>query len=267
MESFHFDYVRLRPEEQIGLHTQPSWEISYIVRGRGRRTLGDHVESFEAGEIVLVPPETPHEWRFDDSEKMIENITLIFSTDFLLLVGSQFPEMSAVIDTIVKLSAPVCFTRRTLHELHHLMDGLVDADPPARLVSVLSILRLVALSDDCRAVGQQAPSDKAGWLKEVEVYISCNHRHNVTIDLVAAHMGMNRSAFCTRFKRETGQTFINYLNDYRLGIARRLLAKGGMKVSEVCYQSGFNDVPYFNRLFKSRFHVSPGQFRESTRQQ
>lgn len=103
-------------------------------------------------------------------------------------------------------------------------------------------------------------------MKEVEIFIRCNYRRSLTIGHIAAHMGMSRSAFCIRFRREAGQTFVAALNEYRLRIACRLLAKTAMKVSEVCYHSGFNDVPYFNRLFRSRFGLSPGLYRESLRQ-
>lgn len=103
-------------------------------------------------------------------------------------------------------------------------------------------------------------------MKEVEIFIRCNYRRSLTIGHIAAHMGMSRSAFCIRFRREAGQTFVAALNEYRLRIACRLLAKTQMKVSEVCYHSGFNDVPYFNRLFRSRFGLSPGLYRESLRQ-
>ncbi len=266
MESFHFDHVRLRPQEQIGLHTQPSWELSWVMRGKGRRTLGDLTEPFEAGEVVLVPPDVPHEWHFDDSDGMIENITLIFSTDFLLLVGGKFPEMAGVTDALVKITRPITFTRRTLLQLREALEGMCHIDASGKLVSVLSMLRTIAMSRECRAVGHPVRdlSRDQDWLKEVEIYVTCNHRRHITLDMIAAHLCMNRSAFCSRFRRTTGKTFVTYLNDYRLNIALRLLAKGGMKVAQVCYHSGFNDVPHFNRLFKSRFGMTPTQFQQQS---
>jgi AraC-like DNA-binding protein len=260
MASFHLDKVRLMPQEQIGLHVQPDWELSYIIRGHGRRTLAGNSAPFTVGDVVLVPPETPHEWHFE-GDRMIENITLTFTTDFLILVGREFSEMSSVTDAIVKHQMPVCFTHQTLHNLHKLLSGMVDMDDAGRLVSMLSILREMALSDDIRAADRQVVIKKQGWLHDVEIYVCCNYRRRLTVDLIASHMSMSRTSFCTRFRRESGSTFVNYLNDFRLSIARQLLAKGGMKVSEVCYRSGFNDVPYFTRLFRLRFGVSPGQFR------
>ena len=82
MKKFSFEHVVLSPKDQIGLHKQSSWELSYIVRGEGIRTIGDTKERFQAGEIVLVVPDMQHQWCFntptDGKDGMIENITITF---------------------------------------------------------------------------------------------------------------------------------------------------------------------------------------------
>lgn len=72
-----YNLVELVPSEQIGLHSQPSWELSYILEGRGIRTVGDTESPFAEGDMVLVIPEMPHCWRFEESPGSgIRNITL-----------------------------------------------------------------------------------------------------------------------------------------------------------------------------------------------
>ena len=94
--SFTFDYVHLDPKEQIGLHHQPSWELSYIIYGTGIRLIGDTNEYFENGEVILIPPHIPHCWYFDgnitDYRGRIANITVKFDNEFLNRCSQCFTE-------------------------------------------------------------------------------------------------------------------------------------------------------------------------------
>ena len=78
--------------------------------------------------------------------------------------------------------------------------------------------------------------------------------------MIAEHVGMNRSSFCTFFKKATGQTYITYLNKLRVDRACYLLRQGKFNVTEVCYMVGFNDVPYFNRCFRNNRGMSPKDY-------
>ena len=60
MKEFGFIHMAVRPDEQIGLHEHPEWEISYVVRGSGMRTMGTVCEPFGPGEVVMVQPDMPH---------------------------------------------------------------------------------------------------------------------------------------------------------------------------------------------------------------
>ena len=87
-----------------------------------------------------------------------------------------------------------------------------------------------------------------------------NYASSITIDMIANHVGMNRSSFCTFFKKATGQTYITYLNKLRVARACSLLRDGKLSITDVCYMVGFNDVPYFNRSFKNNRGMSPKEY-------
>ena len=69
MQAMEFHHVRVRPTEQIGSHEHPTWEISYVIRGHGRRQMGSEQEEFKAGEVVMVIPNLSHQWIFDAEDK------------------------------------------------------------------------------------------------------------------------------------------------------------------------------------------------------
>lgn len=75
------------------------------------------------------------------------------------------------------------------------------------------------------------------------------------------HVGMNRSAFCTFFRREMGESYMAYLNRYRLKIARQMIEQTDNNISSICWRCGFNDLGYFDRVFRSEFGISPSECR------
>ena len=227
-QSFAYHHVRLAPAEQIGLHRQPSWELTLIVTGSGIRLIGDTSEPFRRGEVVLMPPETPHCWYFapndTDPEGKIENITLSFPAALLQAMRTQ--------------------------------------DAVERLSSLLRMLPLLARTDEARTVGSIRATDKTQErLNMVRVYVACNAARGITLDDMARHVSMSRSAFCAFFRQAAGKTFFTYLNEYRTELACRLLAQGDLPVSDICYRAGFADVPYFNRVFRRYKGCTPSAYR------
>lgn len=85
--------------------------------------------------------------------------------------------------------------------------------------------------------------------------------NSITIDDIAHHVGMNHTSLCIAFKKVTKQTIVGYLTDIRIRVAKYLLKNDNSTIARCCYESGFNDVPYFNRTFKKRLGVSPSQYR------
>jgi AraC-like DNA-binding protein len=268
MKSYNFDHVVLFPHEQIGLHSQPTWELSYIITGRGWRTMGTTRERFREGEVVLVPPEMPHQWDFyadyTDADAHIENISITFAGEFLDHCVVTFPELARPFKTIMETSEARLFSGDAALTLTQTLVRMVNQSEAERLVSILQLLLLMASTREQETVGRFDTTTKAAdRLKKIKIYISCNLKRDISVDDVARHVGMNRSALCTFFKHQTGLTLVTYLNEYRIEVARYLLARPELSIAEVCYQSGFKDIPYFDRLFKRVTGQTPGEFRKS----
>ncbi len=263
---FQFDFVRLPPDRQIGLHSQKSWELDYILTGRGIRTIGDRREPFRDGEVVLIPPEIPHCWDFDpaftDSGGNIVNVTLIFDDLLLDTIPMVFPDMQKCVSQILdRRDTAISYSGSTLKNLVSVMSLMKEEDASERPASFLKILNLLGDSSDAGRSWTclKVSSDEKRKMK-VRTFVSCNCLRAVTLKEVASYVGMNESAFCVFFKRNFGQTFVDYLNAQRLEYARYLLENGSLSVAEVCYACGFTSPPYFSRLFSRKVGMPPQQY-------
>lgn len=265
-----FAHVHLKPTEQIDMHHQSSWELSYIVTGRGVRTIGDTSEAFYPGEVVLVVPEMEHFWDFDpmvtDSQGMIENYTIQFQTSVIEQMALLFPEFQHASQMLLEMRQreSVRFQADTAQKLIALFRQMDRQSVAEQSASLLHMIVVISESEDSEVVGRfVTPTLVEDRLKEIDIYVSCNYKREITIDQIATHVGMNRTSFCSFFKKQKDMTFITYLNRYRMEIACYLLRNPELSISDVCYQSGYNDIPYFTRLFKRMQGMSPTEFRRS----
>lgn len=261
-----YEYVQIHPDRQIDLHSQNTWELDYILVGSGRRVIGNWEDTFEEGEIVLVPPEIPHCWNFDggrvDAEGNIVNITLIFNDLLIDRILSAFPMMEKSITELRNQDAARMFFGPVRDNLAAILTGMRFESADERAASFLRVLTLVSRHRESKPMGTWRKIDPVEHrMMQIRTYVSCNATREITLQEIAAHVGMNVSAFCTFFKRQTAQTFVDYLNKYRMDIACHLLEEGKLSVSEVCFASGFNNPAYFSRLFKKMYGVPPSDYR------
>lgn len=104
-------------------------------------------------------------------------------------------------------------------------------------------------------------------MEKVRIYCACNYTRSISLGEIAAHVGMNRSAFCTFMRRQTGMTLSEYINDIRLRKTMELLRFTDENISSIAYEAGFSNVTYFNRLFRARYGCNPKTIRDTARRQ
>jgi len=265
--SFLFDHVHIYWNEQITMHQQTTWELSYVISGKGMRVIGDNIESFDAGEIILIPPNIPHYWSFQEStcdkDGKIENITLVFRTELLEGLKNVFPELEDLIYSVLSYKNAVSFGGETLLKLKSILLQMVDCNDIDRIPLLIKTLAYISSPEIASTVGCPIIEDKKNKrLHKIYLYIMDHYQHPISLEEIANHTGMERSAFCIFFKKMTGKTFINFMLDYRINVACELLTKTDKNIAEICVASGFRDIPYFNRVFKRLKKITPGKFRE-----
>ena len=265
---YTFDHVRITPDKQIGRHSQSGYELDYIITGRGVRSLGSVSEPFQEGEVVLVPPEVPHQWSFDpvavDRGGCIENISFHFPPTFPEKLADIFPELSQKMMRLQDLTEAVRYEGAARERLVKLLMDMDSKAPEARSASsVLLMAEMANLGDAVRVSSISKLSSTEKRLEKIRIYVRCNYARPITIEEIAAYVGMNRTAFCAFYKKETGTTFITALNDFRLEMAAQFLqSHPEMPVSDVAESVGFGTLPHFVRCFTKWKGVSPGKWRK-----
>jgi len=267
-KSFYFDHVRIFWNEQITLHQQREWEISYIIKGSGTRLIGDVVEPFASGEVILLPPNLPHAWFFNefdhDADGKIENITIIFPKALLDSIQLLFPELEQVVTLFKALDKAVGFDGSVLADLQRMMKEMTAQNDQQQIASLITILSRIAESSQNRIVGYCEKSTRsADKVREIYRYVLNHYQREITLDEIAHHVEMNRSSFCTFYRRETGKTFFSALNEYRVNCACMMLRETNKSIAEICYATGFNDVPHFSRTFKKVIGESAREYRKA----
>lgn len=265
-KSFFYDHVHIVWDEQITFHQHAEWELSYVITGSGTRIAGDIVETFSHGEVVLLPPNIPHCWSFDehnyDEEGKIENITIIFPDPLLEKCATIFPETEQVISQIKQYQQAIAFGGKTLGTLQKMMTAMKSQNDMEQLSSLLNLLDIIASSNETRIVGYPGKQNKStAKMQEIYRFTFNNYQNSIALDDVANYVGMNRSSFCVFFKRSKGKSFFTFLNEFRIDSSCLMLQETNMPIADICYAVGFNDVPYYNRTFKKLKGVTPKDYR------
>ena len=263
--TFLYDYVCLAPDEQIGLHEGDEWELTCILTGAGKRLIGDTTGTFTEGEVMFIPPHIPHCWYFDkevtDAQGRISNISVFFGKKFLHQCDKAFPELLPHIEKVLEMQDAILFNGERAKMIRQIMEDMRDKSHAEHIPAMISLLLLIAGNEEGSVIGKYRKVNKeTKRLNQIKTYITCNAQRDISIDDIASHVGMNRSAFCVFFKKAMGKTFVTCLNEHRMELACRLLRQGELSISEVCFQSGFNNISYFNRIFKKLKGVTPSEY-------
>ena len=262
---------RRRVDRRFGFawHFHPEFELTCIVRSRGKRFVGDSIADYGDGDLVLLGPNLPHTWDSDPrSRGTHEAVFCQFSGTFL---GAEFfkaPELLPVRRLLERSSRGLRFTGRTQRAVAKRMEGLDGLQGPGRLLALLEILATLARSRDARPLssGGFAPPPRradAARIDRVCRFLTEHYASRVPLAEAAKVAHLSAPAFCRFFKRRTGKTLVGYLTELRVGHACRELIETERTISGIAFDSGFNNLSNFNRRFRDLKGMSPRQFRGS----
>ncbi len=251
-------------------HCHPEIELVLLLESTGTRFVGDSIEKFEPGQVVLLGENLPHMWMNDDvyfdpdSNLKADAIAVHFKVDFLGMRFFEAPELQKVQDMINRAGQGILF-RGVEEQIRDILFDLLTAPSLGRIIKLLSVLKILADWKDysylsSKGFAQSFDPSPSNHLNQVYEYIYTHFHRTITLREIAEIAHMNPSAFSRFFKRIHKKTFTRYLNEIRIGYACKLLIEGELKIAAICYDSGFNNLSNFNRQFKRIRGMSPTEY-------
>jgi YesN/AraC family two-component response regulator len=268
MEDSFLVFDRVKDNFDFPIHYHPEYEINFIQNGKGvKRVVGDHIEEIDDVELVLVGPNLYHGWELHKCKnKKIHEITIQFHNDLFTDSLLSRRIMASIKDMFNRSIHGILFSRKTANELAERIIKLSRLDGMDYFLEVISILQDMANSRNQRILSTYTVDydkfEDDDKMKVVYEYVQKNFSEKITLDDVSKVALMSPVSFNRFIKKRTGKTFVNYLNDIRVGYAARWLVEKDSSISEIAFKTGFNNIANFNRIFKSLKKTTPSQYRD-----
>ena len=252
-------------------HFHPEIELVYVNGGAGKRQIGSNLSYYTNGTLILIGSNLPH-CGFTDILTGNRNETVVqMKTDFLGNDFFKIPEMKKILNLFEIAKAGVVFYGGTKANLGAKIEALEGQTNFDRLLSILDVLNGLGSTEEFRILNAEGFSMAADIKDNDRInivfnFVKTNFKEEITLQEIADLVSMTIPSFCRYFKKITNKTFTQFVNEYRLVHASKLLAEQTLSITEVCFECGFNNFSHFNKLFKAFTGHSPSQYRKQLKQ-
>jgi AraC-like DNA-binding protein len=248
------------------------YEITLVLGGRGIRLVGDNVSEFNEIDLVLVGKGIPHSWINAQSDEQITpsnmQVIVVHFNNYIfgdeLLNRSEFSHIKNLLSLSDK---GVSFGTDITQKISEKFFQFTLEPDFSTYINIMDILNDLAKSGDYKTLCNDNYSyrgriDESGKFETVFNYIQSNYLNKIKITDVASLAGMNDSAFSHYFKKRTSYSFTDFINLLRLNHAAKQIIFEQKNIAEICFDSGFNNLSNFNRMFKKWKGDTPLQYRK-----
>lgn len=246
-------------------HRHRHLELTWIERGAGLRYLGDTVQPFEAGDLVLVGEDVAHCWISSRGSGTAVATVVQFPPDLFAPAG--LPELRSAALLARDARRGIVFRGETARIARHRLAQMQDTGALARLGLLLSILDALAraVTDrsflDARPARAGARGSGAAPADRVVEWIRRTYPQRLSVAAAARIAHVTPAAFSRFFRREVGRSFVAYVNDVRCSEAQLRLRDPDLAVERIARECGFATLSNFNRQFRLRTGMPPREFR------
>lgn len=249
-------------------HFHPEHELTLITSGRGQRFVGNSIERFEPGDLVLLGPHLPHTWESTaDPAERSSAVVVLFQAERLGYTIENQPEFHDIKRLLAAASRGLAFANEGGRIATMLQEGRALA-PLARLLRLIEVLQYLAEATTGRTLADDAFSRQPRARDADRIDRICRH---VLADLAAppslteaaALVGMSPAGFSRFFRRMTGRSFTGWIHEVQITQACQLLSRTDQPITTIAAAAGFENLSHFNRIFKRLRGCTPREFRQS----
>ena len=248
------------------LHQHTEIQISLISEGRGTLIIGDTVNYYNKGDIVVIGGNLPHVFKSDTkASKTSKMLTLFFAEDAF---GEKFfnQEPLKELGPFFKRAIYGFKVESNKNKLTKLFHRLENTSKINQFIIFFEILKRASSADftslSSFIYNKKYTENEGKKMRDVIDYTMTNFEHDITLNTIADVASMTKNSFCKYFKKRTNKTYFQFLNELRIEYASDLLTNNKeFQIAEIAYASGFKNISNFNRQFKTIKHQTPSDFR------
>lgn len=258
----------IRRQFQFPVHWHDELEIIYIKQGNLQIFIEDREYSGKAGAVFLVNPRELH--FMGSADRSVAYYTLLFPLEFISFQSDD--ELEKTLLQPLRNGQLLLVNQLTENELLHSLGSLFDElialneqqAPQYQLKTHIMLLTfLSSMIEHDLIIRPRSRASRIGRQKELLLYIREHYTEQITLQTLAGQFHLSEKYISRYFKEHFYLTFSEYLNHLRLSCAKRLLETTELSVTETALRSGFLNVSYFIRTFKTVYGMSPLKYRKS----
>ena len=248
-------------------HYHPEIELVYVSNGEGKRQVGLHLSNYSDGDLVLIGSNVPHTGFTEYFDQERKEVVIQFKPEFLGNSIESVFEFKKISKLLELSKQGLVFHGETKKNIGISMLGLQYESNFQQLLTLIRILESLASSDEFTILNKDDFSKSNSIIENERInkifnYIKINYKDKVCLKEASNLIYMTKPSFCRYFKKHTGKRFTEFLNEYRINNALKLLAQTEMDIKNICYECGFNNFSHFNRLFKNTLNLTPSEYRK-----
>lgn len=252
-------------------HFHPELELVYVNKAKGKRHIGSHLSYFNNSQLILIGANLPHSGFTDRFSTNGTEIIVQFKEDFLGDSFLEIPEMQPVKALFARAKKGIIYNVEAKKVIGPKIEDLVNYEGIDRIIKFLDVLKDLATTNNYSLLNvdgfafEVEPQDN----KKIDIvfgHVSKNFKQSIPLNEIAEKVSMTVPAFCRYFKKVTGKTFTQFVNEFRIVHATKLLAENPTSITDICFESGFNNFSHFNKLFKKFTGKSPLKYRNEMKQ-
>ncbi|MBN8853146.1 MAG: hypothetical protein BGO55_13570 [Sphingobacteriales bacterium 50-39] len=267
---FNVVFQKGKKEFEYPWHYHQEYELTYIPKGQGLRYVGNSVENFLSDDLVLIGSNLPHCWINDpeNNEKSADAIVVYLKEDFFAETWLKSYEFEGIRKLLELSGKGIKFSQAVASRLKDKCFELPKLPPLKKFILLMQILQELSESSEYRLLCEQKFSCDLdpGYrerINKVYKYIDAHYREKISLSDVAGHLCMTPEYFSRSFSKIMKKSFFEFLNEYKISRSCKLLIETDKPISEVCYDSGFESIPFFYRQFKKFKNCQPKQYRSN----
>ena len=255
-----------RPNNNLVWHYHPEIELVFVNGGNGKRQIGSHVSYYTGGDLILIGSNLPHCGFTDECTGNTSESVVQMKPDFLGADFVELPEMKHIRRLFEKAKGGIAFGDTAKRRIGEKIEILEYQSDFQRLLSILNILNELGQSEDYQILNadhlsMETQTKENDRINAIFNHVKTHYREPIALEDMADLTHMTVPSFCRYFKKVTHKTFVQFVNEYRLVHASNLLAENRLSITEICYESGFNNISHFNKSFREFTGMRPSEYR------